>query len=142
MKTKIKNRLQLDKKWIRVMLTLSVIVIIGLSVYPDQGANHMVKSISEMPETMKSVQKLSAPMIQDTVMIDGEMSGEEFDRAIADYDNALEVPARSPASIELEEVPVLAQREPFDWKGTISWVIGAANAMVLLMMNIKNLRKK
>lgn len=147
MKTKIKKTLGLNNKWIKLMLTVSILVIIGLTVYPDQTAKHMVKSISQMPETLYQIPKslhapLYSPMITDSSYYEDELSSEEFDKAIAEYDNALEMPQRNPASIELDEVPVIAQTEPFDWKGTISWAIGAVNAIVLLALNIKNLRKK
>jgi len=34
------------------------------------------------------------------------------------------------------------KEEPFDWKGTITWAIGALNGIILVILNIKNILKK
>lgn len=39
-------------------------------------------------------------------------------------------------------IQIISEPKPYDWKGTISWVIGGINGMVLLIMNVKNIRKK
>lgn len=106
------------------MLSLSIVAIIGLSVYPDQTAKRIVESVSEMPETLKSIERLSAPRL-DTV---GQPIPMESEPAVS--------------SQEPIHVHIISEPQPFDWKEMISWVIGGINGIVLLIMNIKNIKKK
>lgn len=124
---KVKQALFLHNKWIKIMLSLSIVAIIGLSVYPDQTAKRMVKSVSEMPETLKSIERLSPRL--DTV-------GQPIPMESA----VEEQPAVS--SQEHLHVHIITEPQPFDWKGMISWVIGAVNGVVLLILNIKKIKTK
>jgi hypothetical protein len=42
------------------------------------------------------------------------------------------------------EIKIITEKEekPFDWKGTITWAIGAMNGIILVILNIKNILKK
>ena len=40
------------------------------------------------------------------------------------------------------QIEIIEKEKPFDWKEMISWVIGGLNGVVLLVMNIRNIRKK
>lgn len=126
---KVKKVLQLHNKWIRTMLTLSVLVIIGLTIYPNNGfqtkkAASETMRASEMPESLNNIRRLSTPIRLDTV------THEEMP--------AMEAEARH----EPIPVQIIKEAEPFDWQGMITWIIGAANAVVLLIMNLKNIKKK
>lgn len=37
------------------------------------------------------------------------------------------------------QVQIVEEKKPFDWKGTVTWMIGAINGLVLVVLNIKNL---
>lgn len=89
------------------MLIVSVLIIVGLSIYPD--AQQPVMEMREMP---------MQEMIDDSTAL-------------------RQVPIMQPIQVE-----ILEKEKPFDWKEMISWVIGAVNGVVLLVMNIKNIRKK
>ena len=100
------------------MFTVSVVAIIGLTIFPD------------LKPVEKSAQSIEYP-IQERYSITNDTT----------ILTRPEMESRRPASV-LEEVPVIATKEPFDWKEMISWVIGAVNGVVLLVLNIKNIRKK
>jgi len=123
LKTQIKKTLQLDKKWIRLMLTLSIVAILGLSIYPEHDIMKSKQAEQSMP--VKSMQRLNVP-------------------EMAMSDDSTAVHEETPA--ELRAIPIkikiVKEKEPFDWKEMISWVIGVVNGTVLLIMNLKNIRKK
>jgi hypothetical protein len=112
MKLTIGKVFQLQNKWIKTMLMVSIVIVIGLSVIPDIK-QHDLQPI-EMP--MQEIQRME---IYDSTAID------------------LQIPKSTPIQIEIIE-----KEKPFDWKEMISWVIGAINGVVLLVMNIRNIRKK
>jgi hypothetical protein len=58
-KTKVGKTLQLDKKWIRLMLTLSIVAIIGLSIYPNGGMMKSKEAMESVP--MHRLERLSVP---------------------------------------------------------------------------------
>ena len=150
MKTKIKKTLQLDNKWIKIMLVTSVIAIVGLSFYPENGfrTQKAAESISMqemqdlstedsllimMESRERNTQKLSAPLrTPASVMTDSTFIGESIPQASAP-ESAIPEPI---------VIQIVKEKESFDWKAMISWIIGGMNGMVLLMMNIKNLKKK
>jgi hypothetical protein len=121
LKTKVGKTLQLDKKWIRLMLTLSIVAIIGLSIYPEGGMMKSKQAMESVP--MQRFQRPNMPEIY-----------------INDDSTIVEEPIVS--AQEPIEIKIVKEEEPFDWKEMISWVIGAINGVVLLVMNIKNIRKK
>lgn len=104
--------LQLDHKWVRVMLIVSTLVILGIVFLPN----------------IKSKVEYAAPAA-DTVMVDD--GRRYFDVG----DSVREVYKQ----FEPLQIPVTKEKEPFDWKGTISWAIGIMNTFVLVILNIKNL---
>jgi len=104
--------LQLDHKWVRVMLGVSAIVILGILFVPNMGI--MKQEMSREPIAY-SIDKA----VGDTLITDRNE------------------PAPAPAEEEIVE-----EKEPFDWKETITWAIGAMNALVLVLLNVKNLLLK
>jgi hypothetical protein len=112
---KIKKILGLNLKWVKVMLVVSVVAILGLTLYPDTRV--LTYETLEIP--VEDLPMKSMP----------EMLGERNDSVVI-----IEQPV-------IEEL-VTAEKPPFDWKGTISWLIGAGNGLALLILNIKNIRKK
>lgn len=105
--------LQFQNKWVRTMLMVSILLVIGLSIYPVKELSQ-VQMYEEMP--MREMQRMEI------------------------YDStAIEIHVPKPKPIQVE---ILEKEKPFDWQGMISWVIGAVNGVVLLVMNIKNIRKK
>ncbi len=117
-KQNISSGLQLHVKWVRVMLIVSVIAIIGVFLYPNQ-----------VREKLVPIKLLSAP------------SRVNDDSTAVASDTLHRLGSRSVAS-EPIEIVLVKQKEPFDWKGTITWAIGALNGFVLIFLNIKNLIKK
>ena len=135
------------------MLIVSVLVILGLSFFPENGfrTQKAAESISmqEMQEMQdlstedslllmmesreRNTQKLSAPLrTPASVMTDSTFIGESIPQASAP-ESAIPEPI---------VIQIVKEKESFDWKAMISWIIGGMNGMVLLMMNIKNLKKK
>lgn len=101
------------------MLIISVMIIVGLTVYPDKSPK-----ITERTQNIQSTQRLmkstNTPLKipEDTIGFNDSKSKE-------------------PVIIQIVSEP-----QPFNWKELISWIIGGVNGMVLLIMNIKNIRKK
>ena len=136
------------------MLIVSVLVILGLSFFPENGfrTQKAAQSISiqemqdlsrqdslllMMEEHERNTQKLSAPLrtpaSNDTMMMVTEdlVSGSSPQASVPE--------SQIPEPIVIQ---IVKEKEDFDWKAMISWIIGGMNGMVLLMMNIKNLKKK
>jgi len=150
--------LQLDHKWVRVMLIISAILILGIIFYPN----------TESKLTYKSSTKESK-IILDTTRIDIEKSKgierNDFEKSKGIERNDFEIsksieiigndtivhnqirPAptmsrpnnRTIAGVQDEPIQVLQEAKPLDWKGTITWIIGAINGLVLVVLNVKNL---
>lgn len=116
-KQNISSGLQLHVKWVRVMLIVSIIAIIGVFLYPNP-----------VREKLVPIKLLSAPRVND-------------DSTAVAADTLHRLSSRSIAS-EPIEIVLVKEKEPFDWKGTITWAIGALNGFVLIFLNIKNLIKK
>ena len=139
--------LQLDHKWVRVMLIISAILILGIIFYPN----------TESKLTYKSSTKESK-IILDTTRIDIEKS-KGIERNDFEISKSIEIigndtivhnqirPAptmsrpnnRTIAGVQDEPIQVLQEAKPLDWKGTITWIIGAINGLVLVVLNVKNL---
>ena len=130
MKTKIKKTLQLDNKWVRVMLMVSLLIIVSLSFYPENGISF--KSAKKSAESI-----YYEPMMLDTVnFYDSEMLMTDDSTAIPESRMAV------PEAREPIEIKIVTEPQPFDWKTMISWMVGSMNGVVLLIMNLKNIKKK
>ena len=114
-KQNISAGLQLHVKWVRIMLIISVIAMIGLLLYPNP-----------VREKLVPIKLLSTP-VKPTI-----------DSIAADT-----IPRMGNCvASEPIEIKIIGEEQPFDWKGTITWAIGAMNGFILIFLNIKNLIKK
>lgn len=119
-KQKIATGLQWNLKWVRVMLIVSAVSILGLIIVPKFGQEKAAQRIEEPIVYMEE-----APAAADDVVINERdtMQRKIYSRPIhAD---------------RLQQLP--PQEEPFDWKGMITWAIGVANGLILVILNVKNL---
>jgi len=108
-------------KWVRTMLIVSVLFVVGIALYPDKNpqkiAYDLNKRISKNREAIRP-----APVPDSTLF---SIEERRISREIASSD---------PIKIE-----IVQEKKPFDWKGTITWAIGAINGLILVVLNIKNL---
>lgn len=146
MKTKIKNTLQLHNKWVKIMLTVSVIVIVLLSFYPENGFQQKAAETISVEEINPEMQILSR---EDSVLF----MIENYERNTQKLSAPIRTPASNDSVMQVIEDPksssqepiiiqIVKEKEDFNWKEMISWIIGGMNGMVLLVMNLKNLKKK
>jgi hypothetical protein len=121
----ISKGLHLHVKWVRVMFIVSAIAILGVLFYPTTVREKFVPK-----KLLSAPAKVSADSI----------SSVEYAKGIED-DSTMVKSSRTIAS-EPIQIQIVREKEPFDWKGTITWAIGAMNGFVLIFLNIKNLIKK
>jgi len=127
---KIAKGLQLDHKWVRAMLIISAVMIVGVLLYPSVG-NKMAMREMEVADNTVMDTTITMPDSSHTRLI--------ISRRPASIDEPKAVPpADSLGKSEPLQVQIVQGDKPFDWKGTISWVIGAVNGLVLMFMNLKN----
>jgi len=109
---------------------VSLLIIVSLSFYPENGISF--KSAKKSAESI-----YYEPMMLDTVnFYDSEML--MTDDSIAIPESRMAVPeAREPI-----EIKIVTEPQPFDWKTMISWIVGSMNGVVLLVMNLKIIKKK
>jgi len=145
MKTKIKNVLQLDKKWIKVMLTISVLLILTLSMFPD---NFSMKSMRKSEQSQEIMVVTEIPLSrEDSVLYmiqNHERNIQKLSQVSRDTQNLpMEVTEDLvSSSAEPIVIQIVSDPQPFDWKTMISWIVGSMNGVVLLVMNLKNIKKK
>jgi hypothetical protein len=127
-KEQVISKLQLKFKWIRVMLISSAIIILGIIFIPTMKKEAMP-------------QEYAKPMMDSTVVMNSDSSinhptihRQTFPRPANVNRNE---PKPPPSAASDEET--IKEKEPFDWKETITWGIGSLNALVLILMNIKNI---
>lgn len=111
-KQKISTGFQLHLKWVRFMLILSTIIIVTLVFIPT-------KKLSEPPISESKKYEFISETQQDTVTVQQTMT-----------------PYTKNVHRSADRTK---HKEPFDWKGTITWAIGAINGLILVALNIKNL---
>lgn len=117
---KIASGFQWKLKWVRVMLIVSAVAILGLIFIPKFGQEKMAYQIKE---------SIEAPAAEEMAEIDGVDS---IRRTIH---------INRPVPVErLRQLP--PEEEPFDWKGMVTWAIGVANGLILVILNVKNLLLK
>lgn len=114
----IQNLFQLKLKWVRMMLIISTTTVLVLFIIPPSSKHE------EIP--VKALQ---------------EQTMDEFAMEYADSTSTQPILAQSAQPIEIKIINE-EKEEPFDWKGTITWAIGAINGLILVILNIKNLIKK
>ena len=113
---KIVSGLQWRKKWVRIMLVTSVFAILVLVFIPDfNQSKPIVLPVEEM-------------IMADSIFTVERPAGEIQPKTIS-----------RPVPRQVESIIKEQPKEPFDWKGTITWAIGAMNGLILIVLNIKNL---
>lgn len=126
-KENIKTGLQLHLKWVRVMFIVSGVVILGIIFFP-------VTKREIRPKVLMYSPAKPAPYAADSIGVVDSTKGIEDDSSVVKSSRTI---ASEPIQIQ-----IVKEKEPFDWKGTITWAIGAMNGFVLIFLNIKNLVKK
>ncbi len=110
------NALQLKLKWVRIMIILSIITILLLFIIPPFFQEYKTIPVKELYEIDEKTDSVSARHIS------------------------------APAPVESAPIEIKIineeKEQPFDWKGIITWAIGAMNGLILVILNIKNLLKK
>jgi hypothetical protein len=157
---KIVKGLQLDHKWVRIMLTVSIIAVLIIANLPNGTKNEVGAPL--VYDTL--YKKIYNKPILDTTITARDSSTTRIlirrhmpiNRTIASLDTAAPVPPPPPASAledksvtddsvkaatktEPIQIQIVSEPKPFDWKGTITWMIGAINGLVLVVLNVKNL---
>jgi len=145
--------LHLHNKWIRAMLSISFLIILVLITIPvaHLKASRMkvlkydkTMSLTDSLKFMRSKQNMDSLRLaitnirtlhQDTVTL------YRADKNLNDTREAVPPPPPDNATKQLEETTggTLKAKEPFDWKGTITWGIGVLNGLVLVVLNIRNI---
>lgn len=120
MKTFFREMLHLHNKWVRFMLFTSVVIILGIIFFP------VVKKEVRPPVVMMQV---------DSMMVEKSMVSTD---TMSKNQPLMYKMEKTTASAPIQ-VQIVETKKPFDWKGTLTWVIGAINGAVLLFLNIKKL---
>jgi hypothetical protein len=139
---KIVKGLQLDHKWVRVMLSISIVLVVGLLFYPSTKISYMTSSKESkvmLDTTRVDIEKSTSITIEgnDTIVrhhINVPTVSRPVNRTIASVDTI--------SKSEPIQVQIVEEKKPFDWKGTVTWIIGLINGMVLVVLNLKNIFKK
>lgn len=105
---------QFNLKWVRIMMIISILTVLALFTIPSLQKND----------------KIPVKALREHVM-------EEY--ALERADSTIHPLLAKPIEIKI----INEEKEtPFDWKGTITWAIGAMNGLILIILNIKNILKK
>jgi hypothetical protein len=177
---KIVKGLQLDHKWVRIMLTVSIIAVLIIANLPNGTKNEagapliydtLYKRINSKPilDTTITMRDSSTTrvLIRKAPVTDSWHSasnGWRFDSVRGKWIQEVRVsgdrqqPAPPPPPVSALEdksvtddsvkaatktepiqIQIVSEPKPFDWKGTITWMIGAINGLVLVVLNVKNL---
>lgn len=132
--------LHLNVRWIRIMLTVSLVIIIIVVTIPIQHikTNKIKLLNTEVRDTVKIASHVRDLRILrnkiDSVRLNKTIGNEFY---VGDSVKNFESPVPPPEK-QLNE-PTLKAEKPIDWKGTITWLIGAMNGLVLVVLNVKNL---
>ena len=116
------------------------------SQYESQKKIEQKQYEEQLAEKLSQIQRKS--VIKDTVSISQplkqlESLPEEPEVMMSETLQPPEEPMLSESEQQVIVVQIPQQpQQGVDWKSLISWVIAALNGMVLLLMNIKNLKKK
>jgi len=128
--------LQLDHKWVRVMLSVSILAIVVIFFIPTTMKTYRVMSSEEIT--------MDVPLMDTTVVLqDSSTARVIIRRQPANIDRMQPVPPLPPKDTikgnEPLQIQIVKEKEPFDWKGTVTWGIGAMNGLILVFLNLKNL---
>ena len=132
-KETVATGLQLKRKWVRVMLISSLIAIIGIILIPVEMKREEAGQIQMMQ--VDSLRKYSAPILDTTIAL---KDTKDSARLIIRKMN----PQSKSAIHRPIPVTIVETEKPFDWKSTVTWIIGAINGLILVVLNVKNLLTK
>jgi len=121
-KQTIKTGLQLDIKWVRAMLTISgvaMLVIFFIPVFSPKDAQPIVMQMEQAVDSLGVADSMVSDSLNEKLMV-----------------------VSNPVSQAPIQIQIIQESKPFDWKGTITWIIGAMNGIVLIVLNVKNMFKK
>jgi hypothetical protein len=131
-KEKTISVLQLKSKWVKIMFTVSIFAVLIIIFFPTPKKEVMI--------SMGAADSLAIrhKPIMDTVVYAKNIN-DSVRMIIKRIEPVPPPPPEASRSIASVEETTVAEKKPFDWKGTITWAIGAINGLVLVVLNIKNL---
>jgi hypothetical protein len=157
----ISQGFQWHLKWVRVMFGASIIAIVAIILFPTAKK---VAAPEVILYSLDSLYKRNMPVAADTLAMTDNASYFRFDSAGIDTTQPrgrmqpvypMMRPERrithaankgisdNDTTVATSTVPIQIQlvepKKPFDWKGTVTWLIGAINGLILVVLNIKNL---
>jgi len=144
---KIVKALQLDHKWVRVMLTISLLVVVVVFFLPQKNeVTFAMREIDGEQFSIDSLAKHNTPIMDTTVMMNDSSNARIIirRRQPANIDRMQPVPPPPPKDTTIKasepiQVQIVEAEKPFDWKGIVTWGIGAMNGLILVFLNLKNL---
>lgn len=108
--------LHLSKRWVRWMLSLSILIIFAIAIFPGIKTNSI--------EAKHNI-------------IHTEISNSKsIEKGLFEADTTQKSTTQPIAPLIVES------KKPIDWKGSITWTIGLINGLVLVVLNVKNLIDK
>jgi hypothetical protein len=138
---KIVKALQLDHKWVRVMLTVSILAVVVIFFIPTTMKTQEIM-MGEYPAPVMDTTVVMPDSSTARVIIRRQPTGIERLRP-ANVDRMQPAPPPPPKDTVTASEPIQVQiveaKKPFDWKGTVTWGIGALNGLILVFLNLKNL---
>ena len=132
--------LHLQKRWVRIMISVSLVIIIIVITIPIkhlkmERTRPLIYKVNDSVEIASHAKDLRILRNRiDSVRLNKTIGNEFY---VGDSVKNFESPVPPPEK-QLNE-PTLKAEKPIDWKGTITWLIGAMNGLVLVVLNVKNL---
>lgn len=120
----------LDKRWIRIMLSTSLLIIFIIITIPIQH-----RKIERIKPLIYKVN--DSIVVTNNAILRGRFDTVRLISNEFNVGDSVNKPVPPPEQ-QLDELTLKAEK-PIDWKGTITWLIGAMNGLVLVVLNIKNL---
>lgn len=145
----ISQGFQWHLKWVRVMFGASIIAIVAVLLFPTAKKAAIPQVILY---SLDSLQKNNASHFRfDSAGIDTteykqmkETSGKGMNKSVERYKTKAHPTQKANLNKSASpttpiQVQIVEPVKPFDWKGTVTWLIGAINGLILVALNIKNL---
>jgi hypothetical protein len=131
------------------MIILSVFAVVAIILFPYSGKKEALPEAISLNDSLYF--KHEAPIFDTTVY---SQVINDSARVIIRRIEPRPITGRQPASVEALsqdttvsedksaapiQIQIVEPPKSFDWKGTVTWIIGAINGLVLVVLNIKNL---
>lgn len=147
---KIIRGFQLHIKGVRIMITISVVLLLGIFFFPTMNKDAVMKPIMQMEEisgrplmdttvTMSDCTRTRVLIRRQPANVHMPMAAPPT-KSIGDNKSLLD--ETDTIKSKPIQVQIVQEAKPFDWKGTATWLIGLINGLVLVALNIKNILKK